>query len=154
MRVFITDKAEETAGKLMRSEDMLISVSELISGERTLPEDMDKVVFVFPAEHGCVTPALQHYLENGFAARDNTALEYVAGVCTTQKKGLALYILESLLYGAGTALPYSVAISMKNTVEKIRKDLDAEEIEVHGRIPLSRFISRFKLRANRRRYYG
>lgn len=154
MRVFITDRAEETAGKLMNGEDVLIPVSELISGEKTLPEDMDKVVFVFPSEHGCITPALQHYLENGFAGRDNTALEYVAGICTTSGPGLALYILESLLYNAGTALPYSKAISSKVSAEMIRKELDAEEIEVHGRIPLSRFISRFKLRANRRRYYG
>lgn len=154
MRVFIVDGAEDIAESLISASDVLMDVRKLISEEEVLPEDTESIIFTFSPERGNIPPALQYYLENIFKERDNSTLGYVAGISASGSCGLSLYILERLLYNAGCALPYSVSVKGKHTLENIRKDINEDEILVHGRIPLSHFISRFKLRANRRRYYG
>ena len=152
MRYFIEDKGKDIALKLSNGEDSVLSVSALISGKEVLSEDAEEIIFVFPSENGNVTPSLQHYLETLFVSRDNTKLKYVAAVITNGKNGLALYIMEVLLYNAGVALPYSVVLGRKKSLDEIKEDLNKEEIKIQGRVLLSHFISRFKLRANRRRY--
>lgn len=153
MRVFIAEESTvATAAELAEEEDTILTAEQLIRGEETLPEETDHLIFVIYSEKGSVSPVMQYYLEHLLTKRDNTGITYCAAVCDyTRRPFLTLYIMESLLYNAGLALPYSVIIKDK---AKIKDDLAHEEILVHGRILCSRFISRFLLRRGRRNYRG
>lgn len=153
MRVFIAEESTvATAAELSEEEDSILSVKQLIKGEESLPEDTDHLIFVIRAERGSISPILQYYIEHVLSKRDNTSITYCAAVCEdTRHPFLVLYIMETLLYNAGLALPYSVMIKDK---AKVKEELKEEEIVVHGRILCSRFISRFLLRRGRREYNG
>lgn len=147
MRVFITDSKEDRARELMQEEDMLFTTGELLKGEKTIPEGTKTLVLVFAIEKGNTSMDMQRLLQTALKERDNTALEYVAAVGITAKKDfLARYIVERLLYEAGIALPYSIVKKEGEGLDSVKADLGKEEILVHGRLPLSRFISRFMIR--------
>ncbi len=146
MRVFITDTKEKQAKQLMSADDILLTTSELLSGDKTIPEETKTLVFVFSIEKGNTTADMQQLLRM-LKERDNTSLGYVAAVGITAKGDfLARYIMERLLYEAGVALPYSIVKKETEELETVKADLEKEEIVVHGRLPLSRFISRFMMR--------
>lgn len=153
MRVFITEEgAEESARKLSSSDALILRAEELIRGVELLPEETEHLIFVVESWRGAITPVMQFYLERLLCERDNTSITYCAAVCTTTRRPyLTLYMMESLLYNAGLALPYSVILK---DIKRVKAELEREEIEVQGRLPLSHFISRFLLRRGRREYKG
>ncbi len=147
MRVFITDSEEDSARELMQEEDMLFTTAELLQGQKSIPEGTKTLVLVFAIEKGNTSIDMQKLLKTTLKERDNTALEYAAAVGITPKRDfLARYIVERLLYEAGIALPYSVVKKEGERLNEVKADLEKEEIVVHGRLPLSRFISRFLIR--------
>lgn len=86
-------------------------INDLLSGKKTLPEDMDKLGIFFPIYHGGYPYAVEQFIQNILGKRDNTKLEYLFVVNTALKKNrTANYNLERVLFNNGLGLSYAASL--------------------------------------------
>lgn len=137
---------------------------ELLNGSKELPDDIERLGFVFPTHCFSLPYQIKQVIREIIAERDNSELGYVFGLTTCAgAPGLALTQLEDELFRIGISLSYANSIFMPDayiplvksepTGEKIvkilnefeeklnviKKDLEEEAIK----LPSHKFFKKF-----------
>ncbi len=148
--------------------DYLYFAEDLISGNESLPDDMDRLGIIFPVYCGGIPHAVLRFIEEVLSDRDNSGLGYIFAIVTNGGLPLnALSDLDRTLQDNGLALSYGKAVRMpdaylplqKKAVSKekaeeiarkaeeklkaIAEDTDSEKIEIPGKGFLYRTVRRF-----------
>ena len=102
-------------------------IDEILSGSKTLPEDIESLGIIFPVYCVGVPYPVRRFVEDVLASRDNSGLEYLFSVTTNGgMPGAVGYQLEMLLAENGLNLAYSATIKMPDAYLPLTKKFPSE----------------------------
>lgn len=141
-------------------------IDDLLSGKKTLLDDMDKLGIFFPVYYGSYPPMVEKFVQNILGRRDNTKLEYLFVVNTAFKSNrVANYSLERVLFNNGLGLSYAASLRFPSAnlkhnkkqlsemktlaaanqkeiqIENIVKETENREIKIPKYVPFAFFVN-------------